>query len=82
MDEKELKKLQGLDDATLQEAARAIARAAGISVRQSEQIAKHPERLRQKLETVTQEELRPMLQSVSPQQLGAIEQVLREIDRG
>mgnify|MGYP000027833298 FL=1 len=82
MDEKQIKKLQALDDASLREAARAAAQAAGIDARQSERIAKHPEKLRQKLETVTQEELRAMLQSVTPQQLGAIEQALREIDRG
>ena len=76
MDEKQIKKLQALDDASLREAARTVAQAAGIDARHSERIAK------QRLETVTQEELRAMLQSVTPQQLGAIEQALREIDRG
>ena len=73
-----LSEVMRLDDVQLQAALRAVAQASGLSARRTDALTRDPDAIRRKLSSIRAEDLEKMLAQISPEQMAALSEQLRQ----
>jgi len=70
-----------LDDETLRAAVKAIASAGGVSERRADQMTRDTDKIRRKLSEIRSEDLQKLLSRISPEQLAALSEQLKQLQK-